>query len=147
MIVILLAAVLAAFAIFAGDTVWLTVEKGKASIDDRWDPLTGQDSNERYIKVKAGTNVELKGDGHVVTRLGCTEVDITQDTSICDATCTLDPQAAYHKVQISGHYTLNENGQGGSGELVWIATGRTQGSFEINFFPSVRRRYGDRDPG
>ncbi|HPN85066.1 MAG TPA: hypothetical protein PK821_07015, partial [Victivallales bacterium] len=54
-----------------------------------------------------------------------------------------------HKLHRSGKYRLMAGGGkwGGSSELVWNASGSTEEKFEITPFPSVRRRYGDKDPG
>jgi len=91
--------------------------------DGKWDPLAGQNSENRYIRVSA-SGVELKGDGKIDTNIGCTDVNISPNTkSNCDATCNLDPAKPYHKVKISGHYSSSGQGQGSL--PVWNASGRT----------------------
>ena len=127
----------------------LTVTRNNASVDGKWDPIDGQNPALRYIKVRAGDGVELKSDGSVKTNIGCINVNISpNDKSNCNTSCELDPSSDYHKLHTSGHYAVSGTGGSGKGrEGVWNATGRTEGKFEIKPFNSVRRRYGDNDPG
>ncbi len=140
-------------AIFAGDTVTLVVTKDRSSVDGKWDPVSGKDPNKRYIKVSAGPDVELKGDGAVKTNINCSNIYINPNNkSECNTSCVLGSSSSYHKLHTSGHYIIKgSGGSGGSGGkervYVWNAVARTEGKFEIKPFNSVRRRYGDKDPG
>ncbi|HOM97684.1 MAG TPA: hypothetical protein PLY41_05220 [Acetomicrobium sp.] len=149
MIAMLVVVIAISLAIFAGDTVMLTVTEKNASVDGKWDPLSGQNMEKRYIKVNAGSKVELQSDGSVKSNIGCLNVVINPNDKLnCNTSCDLDPSSGYHKLHTSGHYTVSGSGGAGEGKkMVWNATGRTEGKFEIKSFDSVRRRYGDNDPG
>ena len=111
-------------AVFAGDTVSLTVTPQNASVVGKWDNLSGQQKESRYISVYAGGDVKLGSDGHVVGTPEGADVTINpNDSSHCYADCELKPESPQHRVHISGTYTTKGTGTGGKG--TWAATGYT----------------------
>mgnify|MGYP001485572226 CR=1 FL=1 len=105
----------------------LTVTEKNASVDGKWDPLSGQNMEKRYIKVNAGSKVELQSDGSVKSNIGCLNVVINPNDKLnCNTSCDLDPSSGYHKLHTSGHYTVSGSGGAGEGKkMLWNATGRT----------------------
>ena len=134
-------------AVFAGNIVSLTVSTTNASIVGEWDNLSGQGAALRYIKVNA-SGVELGSDGSVSLNMGNNLVVIEKnDSSDCNARCTLNPNSPQHKVQITGTYSTGGSGSGGK-KPTWDATGYTKANIEltIDVPPAVRRKYGANDP-
>jgi len=127
MIAMLAMAVAISLAIFASDTVSLTVTKDNASVDGKWDPITGQNPEVRNINVTAGAGVTLNKDGTVKNSdtTGCSVAISPNDEEHCNATCTLDPTAPYHKAHTTGHYSFGGGGEGSLPEWNAIATAPT----------------------
>ena len=126
-------------AVFAGDTVSLTVSTTKASIVGEWDNLSGQDVALRYIKVNA-SGVKLGSDGSVSLNMGNDLVTIEKnDSSDCNARCTLNPNSPQHKVQITGTYSTDGSGSGDGTKPTWDATGYTKAEVELTRLPHSKK--------
>lgn len=134
-------------AVFAGDTVSLTVSTTNKTIEGQWDNLSGQGSKTRYIRVTVN-GVKLGKDTSVLINEGAS-VTIEEETSYCNADCELNPELPKHKVKITGTYSIDGSGSGGGTKPIWDATGYTKANIEltIDVPPAVRRRYGNSDPG
>jgi len=130
---------IAAIQVFAVKTVRLTVTPGHDSITGVWDPLNSNESEERFIDVKAGPSVELGADAHVVKVISTQVVISPNSKTRAYATCTLIPALTSHMAKIAGSYTVKKSGHGDGepGKLTWDATGIAP-RVEIIDFPVTR---------